>query len=887
MSRVRESLLRAITASPRRCLIACLLLAVAFGAGARHLRVDASRDALILDSDPDLRFAELIDQRYGTLGDLILTYTPREGQLLSPEVLERLTRLRGQLLEVEGVTEITSLLDVPLLRNPPVALSELQNNIKALEDPGADLELARQEFASSPLYRELIVSEDLQTTAMAVSLAPDAEVVRLIEAIRALEASPPSAELTRQRGALKAELKEARALALRRLEQQIGSIRAVLAGHAEQAEIHMAGVPLITNDVAAYVIGDVKVFGVGCFLLLTLALIGSFRRPRWAMLAMLTCSFSGLVMTGLLGWLRWPVSVVSSNFISLQMILALALAVHVVNRYELLADSIPDCAERSLRAAAETVTPCFCATLTTAVGFSSLALCDIIAVSNFGLMMMVGVLISFAITFTLLPALLAISPRRPLGERDSPGAKLLDRAVGGLASVAYGHRAAVLTVALVATVAGVIGAGKLTVESSFVDYFRGESEISQGMRFIDDQLGGTTPLDIVLDFPAAPPPPPPPKNPDDDFGEFGEEPAGSDKTYWLTSTKLQRIRRVHRYLESLPEVGKVMSIVNLVELGKVANDGEDLDDVLLAVFLQELPETARGALITPYLATQHDQARLRIRIRDSLPELNRDELLSRIARDLDVTVDPGEQHRIAGLLLLYSNMLKSLYAAQTQTAAYTLGALLLILASLFLSLRVALVALLPSLLSSIAVLGVMGWFELPLDLMTITIVAIGTGIAVDDAIHYLHQFKVELEAGADYETAMRRSHATVGRAMLITTVAVTVGFSVLLLSNFIPSVLFGALTGLAMVIALIATLCVLPSVVVITRPFGPPRSGTPAPPEGATPTDGPSASEPPAGEPADPDAADDEPAGDTPSDAPADDDGPPPAAEGPGDPAYS
>ena len=828
--------------------------------GAREFSLDASADSLVLEGDEDLRFSREIDERYGGESALFVTYAP-EGDLLAEETRARLAELRGELQALPRVSAVTTLLDVPLLRNPPVSLADLESNLKTLEHPEASIELARDELETSPIYRELIVSRDLSATAMQVEFAKDPEHEARFESVQELVRKKLETGLskdeTKELAARRRSYKESRELQQANLHEDIASIRAILDEYRSDAEIHLGGVPMIADDIVSFLQSDIVVFGTGILLLLCATLFWVFRGLRWVVLPLLCCVYSGLAMVGVLGWVGWQVTVVSSNFISLQLIFTLSLAIHIIVRLQEGLRTEPELSyfEQVQEAVRRTFVPCLYASLTTVAGFTSLTLCDILPVVQFGQMMTMGIAVSLVVTFVLFPTGMLALPAVDKAVAASPQ-RWLTRF---LAQVTEKRGGLVLATAGLVAVLTVVGILRLRVENSFIDYFKKSSEIYQGMEFIDRKLGGTTPLDVVLEFGA-------PEDvaeleeeevpsefdefeeqgegddafgdfdefeeedfsedefaefEDDEFGEFEDEASSEpDDTYWYTTTKLERVRQVHDYLDGLDATGKVMSLEVLTEIGRQANDGENLDDLLTAVLYSRLPDEVRAILVTPYASVEHEQARLNVRIKDSLPGLERDALLKQIRRELVEEVGLEEdEFRLTGLMVLYNNMLQSLFQSQASTVGWTLAALLGMFWLLFRSLRIAVIAVLPSLLSSLVVLGVMGLGGIPLDIMTITVVAISTGIAVDDTIHYLHRFEHELQSDGDYVATMHRCHGSIGNAMYFTTIAITLGFSILALSNFVPSILFGLLTALAMVIALVSSLTLLPRLILLLKPF--------------------------------------------------------------------
>jgi hypothetical protein len=427
-------------------------------------------------------------------------------------------------------------------------------------------------------------------------------------------------------------------------------------------------------------------------------------------------------------------------------------------------------------------------------------------------------------TFVLFPSVLMLIPRQKI---PAPRGELFDLP-SRLARFTDGHGKFILTVSVLALVLSAWGASRLNVENAFIDYFKHSTEIYQGMKVIDQRLGGTTPLDVVMtlargESETTADADPAPDEAFDAFAEFDE--AADDPKYWFTRERMQTVEAVHDYLDRLPETGKVLSLATLVKIARRLNDGRPLDNFTLALLFGELPPRVRQILVDPYVSVENDETRLAVRIIDSLPGLRRNALLARIESDLveKVGLSPGT-FRLSGMMVLYNNMLQSLFQSQIMTLGVTVLLLMGMFLVLFRSLRIALIAIFPNVLSIGTVLGFIGWVGIPLDMMTITIAAISVGIAVDDTIHYIHRFRREFPEHGTYQATMHFCHGSIGRAMFYTSVVFVMGFSILVFSNFIPTIYFGLLTGLAMAIALVAALTLLPALIVAIRPFGPESS---------------------------------------------------------------
>ncbi|MFQ6035603.1 MAG: RND family transporter [Sedimentisphaerales bacterium] len=816
------------------CMLAVLIF---LGLQARNFKLDASSETLVLQSDEDLRYSRLVSSRYDQREFLVLAFTPK-GDLFSADTLATLAQLRDDLNHLKRVESVLSILDVPLLQSSPVALKDLTAELPTLTSPTVDIDLARVELRDSPLYRNLLISSDLKTTALLINFPRDDVYYELWQHRNELRQKKASGSMT---PAEHAELKRAeeefrqyRDKDRRLRHQDIVAIRAIMNKYRQDADLFLGGISMIADDMISFIKDDLMVFGLGVLLFLIIMLGIIFRRLRWIILPMLCCLVSVVCMVGLLGWFGWEVTVISSNFISLQLIITMAIAIHLIVRYRELLAQNPQAANRDL--ILDTVRlkfkPCLYAVLTTIAGFGSLVLCDILPVKTFGKMMIAGLIVSLVVTFLLFPALLILMPK------DTPPSRRRWRfpLTSVLARFTEAHGVLIVGISGLVLVLSLIGISRLEVENSFIDYFNETTEIYQGMKVIDQKLGGTTPLDVIVDFedsdalPAVTPPQRTGADSNDIFDEFDEfDEAAMDEKYWFTPDKMERVKAVHRYLDNLPETGKVLSLATMLGIVEKANGGRPLNSLELALLYSESSDEFKTMLIKPYVSVQHNQVRFWVRVRDSEKTLRRNELLKKIKADLVSIVElDEEQIHLAGLLVLYNNMLQSLFGSQILTLGITVLVVTGMFLVLFKSARIALIAMLTNVLPVAVVLGAMGWLNIPLDMMTITIAAISIGIAVDNTIHYTHRFKYEFglpqggvpQNDRKYLHTMHRCHGSIGHALYYTSVTIIIGFSILALSNFKPSVYFGLLTGLAMFIALLANLTLLPQMLILVKPFG-------------------------------------------------------------------
>ena len=810
---------------PAPVVAVLLCIFAVLGYQARHFRLDASVDSLILEHDEDLILFRQIESRYRTNEFLLMAFTPH-AELLSDEALSELRKLRNELRGLKRVSSVVTILDAPLLRCPPVPIKELKGNLKTLELLSADRALAKAELQQSPIFRKLLVSPDMRTTGIVINFARDQAfeqlLVRRNQLLNRKSLGALSSTEREELGNVSAAYHAYRRRNVDRRHEDIMAVRAIMDRHRGSGELHLGGVPMVIDDMISFIKSDLEVFGAGIFCFLAVALGVIFRAARWVILPMLCCGFSALSMLGLLGMLGWEVTVISSNFISLQLVITMALAIHLVVRYRELLVSQPGADNHTLvlEMVGSMARPCLYTTTTTIAGFGSLLACNILPVINFGWMMTAGLAVSLGITFLLFPACLVWLPKpEPRAER------VAGRSVTALlACITESHGPAIITISLAVLALTVVSISKLTVENSFISYFKDSTAIYQGMKLIDERLGGTTPLDIVLDFdPSSEAKPVAPTKQGGDFGDFDEfEKADKHEKYWFTRDRVNQVLRIHDYLDSLPETGKVLSLGTVVKLAAQLTDISQLDSFDFALLFNELPDEVKEIIVDPYVSVEDSQARLNVRVIDSERSLRRNAFLRKVRSDLVNKLGLAQGRvRVAGMMVLYNNMLQSLFRSQIQTIGYTLLAILLMFLVLFRSLKLSLIAIFPNILSCLVVLGVMGLLGIPLDMMTITIVAISVGMAVDNTIHYIHRFRHEFPKDRDYTNAMHRCHGSIGNALYYTTITVIVGFSILALSNFIPCVLFGLFTALAMAMALLAALTLLPRLIMLFEPFGP------------------------------------------------------------------
>ncbi|MDB9762207.1 MMPL family transporter [Alphaproteobacteria bacterium] len=812
---------------PKLIFFLLLTIVIVFGYFAKFLVIDASSDTLILEGDKDLAYTQLVNNRYYSPNFLIIAYSPKEN-LFSKKTLDNIESISSNLLKLDLVSSVTSILNVPLLLSPPIQLSDLSQGVPNIKSKGMDLNLAKEEFISSPIYKDNLVSSDFTTTAIVINLKEDVNGIKLRDERNKLRIKQSENIIN------KSELKKLKAIENNykiykykskiQNEETIASIRNIIKPYQKEEVIFLGGLNMITNDVVNFVKNDLKIFGISILLFLVISLIIIFRQLRWVLIPLITCSFSVIITSGILGIFGWDITIISSNFISLQLIFTMAIIVHLTVKYRELYSLNSSFSQKDLliETLSSMALPCIYTVATTIVGFSSLVFSGLLPVINFGWMMSIGITISLISAFILFPILQVylnkVSPNLKF-EKNVPLPKYF-------ANISDFLGEKVIFIAFFILVIAAIGIAQLRVENSFIDYFKNSSEIYKGMKLIDQKLGGTTLLDITLDLDEDLEEEVYTEDDDDfamdDFDFLEEDSLSTNNTskLFFTSSKMDIINKVHNYLEKQPEIGKVMSFATLLKVGKILNNGNNLDIIQLALLYSEIPDEYKKIIVSPYISIEHNQAKITIRIKDSMPELRRNELLKKINLEIPHIANlSSEKIHYSNILILYNNMLQSLFKSQILTIGSVIILLFFMFLLLFKSIKVSLIALIPNVISISLVLGFMGWFKIPLDMMTITIAAISMGMAVDNTIHYIYRYKKELIKANDYSVAMRRTHMSIGFAMYYTSITIIIGFFVLVFSNFIPSIYFGLLTSLAMLMALLSSLILLPQLLITFKPF--------------------------------------------------------------------
>jgi len=782
--------------NPKTIFLVLIVAILSFGYFSKDFRLDASSETLLIEGDPDLAYLKEVTERYGSKDFLILTYTPNEGMITDNSV-NNLLSLKYKIQSLNWVHSVITLLDIPLLNNSDAPLQERLTSFKTLKDEGVDRDRGFKEILNSPVFRNFVISENGNTSGIIVNIKENKELKNIDNLSK------------KEIEALKDKIKKQN-------HENILEIRQVIQSYGDVGKIYLGGIPMIADDMMTFIKSDIVVFGLGVLLFIIATLWFVFRKLIWIVVPISSCLFSVVIMMGLLGILGWKVTVISSNFIALMLILTMAMNIHMSTRFLQLRKDYP--AKNNFEIISLTTNkmfwPILYTVLTTVFAFLSLIFSGIKPIIDFGWMMTFGLITSFIITFTLLPTLLNFAPTKNITlikEQDS-------KITSFLGSLSLNNKNSIFGVTGIIIILSIVGISKLEVENSFINYFNKDTEIYKGMKLIDEELGGTTPLEVILKFPDS-------KNKeisteDDEFEDWGDEGEENDEKYWFTKDKIDKIASVHNYLDSLPQIGKVLSFSSIIEVATQLNNNKPLGTLEMGVLYSKIPQNIKTEIIDPYLSIEDNEARISLRIIDSQENLRRNDLINKINFDLKDKIGLKEsEFKLAGVLILFNNLLQSLFKSQILTLGLVMIGIFSMFIILFRNIKLSLIGVVPNFIAAFFILGIIGLLGIPLDMMTITIAAITIGIAVDNSIHYIYRFKEEFSRIKDYNKTLKKCHSTVGVAILNTSITIVFGFSILVLSKFIPTIYFGVFTGIAMLLAMISVLTLLPSLILIVKPF--------------------------------------------------------------------
>ena len=786
-----------ILKNPKTVLIFIILTALFFGYNSKDFRLDASSETLLIEGDPDLKYLQEINEKFGSKDFLVLTLTPNES-IISDNVINNILSLKYKIQSLDWVHNVITILDIPLLDSSDEPLMDRIKNYRTLKDENIDRERGFNEIASSPVFKNFVISEDKTTTGIIVN-------------IKNTEANAKQFQSKKELQTYKDKLKE-------KNHNNILEIREIIKSFSDIGKIHLGGIPMIADDMMTFIKSDIFTFGIGVFLFIVLTLWYVFRKFIWILIPISSCFLSVLIMTGFLGIMGWKVTVISSNFIALMLILTMAMNIHMSTRYLQLKTTLENKPTNELiyLATSKMFWPIAYTVLTTICAFLSLIFSEIKPIIDFGWMMTFGLITSFIVTFTLLPSLLNLMASEKIDVQE----KSFTNFTGFLANCSITKKKFIYIISILLIILSIFGISKLKVENSFINYFSKDTEIYRGMKLIDEKLGGTTPLDIILKFDTEINNEVSEKN--DQFDDWEEdENTSDDSKYWFTKDKIDRIKNVHTYLENLDHIGKVLSFYSIIEIATTLNNNNELGTLEMGVLYTKLPENIKREIVDPYISVTNNEARISLRIKDSSKDLRRNELIKKINYDLHNKLNLKEEsYKLGGVLILFNNLLQSLFKSQILTLGLVMLGIFIMFLILFRNVKISLIGVIPNFIAAFSILGLIGLLNIPLDMMTITIAAITIGIAVDNSIHYIYRFIEEFKYKQNYNEVIKICHSSVGVAILNTSITIVFGFSILVLSNFIPTIYFGIFTGIAMLLAMLLVLSLLPALITLIKPFG-------------------------------------------------------------------
>lgn len=790
IERMVHPLFGIIVSRPRTVLAIFLLGTALLGWQARHFRIDASADTLLLQGDRNYIQTQIMNRRFSPQEFLLIAYKPRARPVLSEPTFRDLRGLSAKLRGLERVESVRSILNVPFLSLADDPLSSLTEPSEwTMEQKGFSIAQLKSSLRGHPIYEDLLINKEQTATALQVLFKSDGELTKIKSSIIDLQAKSLHGELADEERDKLAQLKEQAEPLERRLDQtrnsEIQTIRRLLREYEDEAEIHVGGLHVLGFQLVRIIKNDLIVFGSAIAAMISLILYLLFRKVRWVFIPMVCCGCSVLATLGLFGMLGFKATVISSSFIALQLILTLAIVIHLIVQYrEFRADNPEwDQVELVSKALSRKAAPCFYAGLINLVGFISLLFSNIRPIIDFGWMMSIAMFFSIGVSLLLCPAMMAMFGRE---EATEPW-RFSRRILVFFAELTLKHGLLIGLVCLVILAVSGAGVFRLEVENSFLNYFRESTRVRQELTFIDQQLGGTTPLDLIYTIPAN----------------------ERRKDLTMTAATVQTLQQMQHALQKHAAIGKTISVVNFTELARTINANRPLTEYEFTALYWTMADDLRDDLLGSFFSPQHGQVRFSLRIQDTTEGLERKELLAGIHRDMAQLGLAPDQYTLTNLFILYNDLLAQLFRSQILTLGIAFGVLMLTILAIFRSVKIALIGIAPNILSTMMVLGIMGWWQIPLDLMTIMIAAVALGITVDDTIHYIHRYLEELAHGSG-EQAVARSHVSVGYALIYTTLIVVLGFALLAFSDFVPSILFGVLTGIAMAMAVIFDLSILP-----------------------------------------------------------------------------
>ncbi len=759
----------------------------------KNFRIDASSDSLVAQNDKDFQFYNYYQKIFPTKNTLIIAI--ESNKQIDKKVLKNIEKISKEIVRLPEVETVFNINKAPILFLNEISLIELSNNnFETILNSNYEINNILEEFSNSPIYSNQIINSKKNITSLLILLKKNQKIEDL-KKNKTLYIDNDTYYIK------KTEIDNDRNIL-------INNIREILKTNKKEYNYYLGGVEMISSDVISFVKSDIIFFSFLVLLLVLIILFIIFRKLKWVFVIITSSLISVYLAIGIISFFNIEITAVSANFIPLMFILSISMKIHIVNNYLLIENNI----EKTINSM---FWPCFYTFLTTVVAFLSLVISDIKPIIDFGIIMIISLIVIILTAFTILPLLISFFS---IDNNKNPMNLAI---INNFFYYAQHYTKYVIIINILMFIISIIGIFNLNVENSFIKYFKSNTEIYKGMKLIDSELGGTTPIDIVLKF----------KNEkvnnnsnnqiiDEEETEFEDDIFTDDlfsnnENIWFTEDKILTIKKIHKFLENRKEIGKVNSIYTLINIANMINKN-DLSTFELSVLYSEIPNNYKSDLIFPYLNIEEDMVKISARVRDS-EDIKRADLIEDINGYISNNFQNLEYFKINGLLVLYNNMLSSLFSTQIKSLGFVLLSIFIMFIILFKSIKLSIVGIIPNIFASTFILGLIGLLKIPLDIMTITIAAITIGIAVDNTIHYLYRYKKNTLNEENYLNAIQTSHLTVGKAVLTTSIAISLGFLVLCISNFVPTIIFGLFTSLAMIFAMIGVLLTLPSILKYLR----------------------------------------------------------------------
>ncbi len=764
----------------------------------KNFRIDASSDTLVAKNDQDFLYYKSYSQLF-TSENFLLLAVKNNGEV-DNKFVEKFEFLSKEILKLKNVKRVFSFIDAPILFLNNTSLNTLSSNdIETLRNTNYNLKEVIKELSINPIYQDQIINSDSNVFSLIIYLHKNLEMEEAKIDYDNFKISKNKYLEIKNKNDTKRNI-------------LISEIRNITNKMDDKHEYFLGGVEMITSDVIDFVKKDIITFSICVTLIIILVLFYIFKKIIFVFICLISSVYSVFVIFGVISFFQIEVTAISSNFSALIFILSISMNIHIINYYRLLNTNSDIKIKTTF---AKMFWPCFYTSLTTIVAFGSLILTDIKPIIDFGIIMTLSLIISFICSFSILPLLLFIAPNNSQSNKNIFMFKDL------FSSLTDNFFKIIIFISLLSFMFSIGGILKLNVENSFINYFKKDTEIYKGMKLIDDELGGTTPLDIIVNFNELVDS----SNIDQVINEddliinediFDDEIFINDQTStWFTKEKLEIISNIHYFLDKRKEVGKVQSVISLIEMANLINK-KPLEIFELSVLYSEIPENYKENLIYPYLLIDQNMAKITARVKDS-ENINRQNLINDVKNYLDNNSNElVKSFKVNGLLVLYNNMLDSLFNSQIKSLGFVIILIFFMFIILFKSIKLSIIAIIPNIFASAFILGIIGYLSIPLDIMTITIAAITIGIAVDNTIHYLYRFK-EFNNNNKLMDSIKLTNSSAGLAVITTSITIALGFSVLSFSSFIPTVLFGIFTSLAMIFAMLGVMILIPSLLIFLK----------------------------------------------------------------------